>query len=152
MVAVTFVALDPAVDVEPLVEFLAANTFPFHRGPRLTLQQAREVVGAGRFWSGDSVGWWVRADGERIGVAVIDDLEDVADGGNPIFEVRFEGHTRDDNLAMRSTLRRAGWVKEAFHRDAWPVDGGPPRSSVAYAVLRRDWRSGTTTPVVWDDL
>ena len=49
MVAVTFVALDPAVDVEPLVEFLAANTFPFHRRPRLTPQQARDVVGAGRF-------------------------------------------------------------------------------------------------------
>ena len=65
---------------------------------------------------------------------------------------RFEGHTREDNLAMRATFRRAGWAKEAYHRDGWPVDGAEPMSSVAYAVLRRDWESGTTTPVVWDDL
>jgi len=63
---------------------------------------------------------------------------------------RFEGHTRDDNLAMRATFRGAAWFKEAFHRDAWPVDGATPKSSVAYAVLRRDWETGTTTPIVWD--
>ena len=65
---------------------------------------------------------------------------------------RFEGHTREDNMAMRATFRGAGWVKEAFHRDAWPIDHASPRASVAYAVLRRDWESGTTTPVAWDDL
>ena len=48
---------------------------------------------------------------------------------------RFEGHAREDNTAMRATFRRAGWVKEAFHRDAWSVDRAPPKSSVAYAVL-----------------
>ena len=170
-------------DVEPLVSFLATNTFPFHRRPRVTDEQAREVVLGRRFWSDDSVGIWVEADGERIGVAVVDDLEDVTDGGSPVFDLRFaearrgrglgvpvlraltelvftrwpdvtrfEGHTREDNLAMRSTFRRAGWVKEGLHRDAWPVAGAPPKSSVAYAMLRRDWQSGTTTPVVWDDL
>ena len=40
--AVTFTQLDPAVDVEPLVAFLAANTFPFHCQPRMTVGQARE--------------------------------------------------------------------------------------------------------------
>ena len=120
---------------------------------------------------------------ERIGIAVIDDLVDVASGGNPVFDLRLaeahrgrrlsvpvlsgltevvfvrwpditriEGHTRDDNWAMRATFRGAGWVKEAFHRDAWPLDSGQRQASVAYAVLRRDWESGTTTPVVLDDL
>lgn len=64
---------------------------------------------------------------------------------------RFEGQTRDDNVPMRTVLRRAGWVKEAHYRDGWPVPGGEPRASVAYAILRRDWESGTTTPVPWDD-
>jgi RimJ/RimL family protein N-acetyltransferase len=136
----------------------------------------------GRFWSDDSLGFWVAADGD-IGIVLIDDVRDIAAGGNPVFDLRlaeahrgrglgvpvlcgltdlvfarwpdvtrFEGHTREDNLAMRATFRRAGWVKEAFYRDGWPVDGAPPKSSVAYAVLRRDWESGTTTAVVWDDL
>ena len=181
--AITFTEFDPATDVEPLVAFLAANAFPFHSRPRTTEGQAREVVLGGRYWSADALGLWVDADGERIGIAVIDDLGDVATVGNPLFDLRFaethrgrglgvpvlrgltdlvfsrwpgitrfEGHTREDNLAMRATFRGAGWVKEAYHRAAWPVDGAAPKSSVAYSALRRDWEAGTTTPIVWDDL
>jgi RimJ/RimL family protein N-acetyltransferase len=64
---------------------------------------------------------------------------------------RFEGQTREDNIAMRRTFLRAGFVKEAHYRDGWPVEGGPALASVAYAILRRDWEQGTTTPVDWDD-
>lgn len=42
-------------------------------------------------------------------------------------------------------------MKEAFYRDGWPVEHAAPRASVAYAILRRDWAEGTTTPVPWDD-
>jgi hypothetical protein len=52
---------------------------------------------------------------------------------------------------MRATFRGAGWVKEAFYRDGWPVGADVRVASVGYAVLRRDWESGTVTPVVWDD-
>jgi hypothetical protein len=44
------------------------------------------------------------------------------------------------------------WVKEAHYRESWPVEGGPALASVAYAVLRRDWETGTTTTFVWDDV
>ena len=52
---------------------------------------------------------------------------------------------------MRRAFRRAGWVKEAHYREGWPVAGGQPLASVAYAILRSDVQSGTTTPVPWDD-
>ena len=180
---VTFTELDPAADVELLINFLATNGFPFHRSPRLTPEQARDSVLGGRFWSDDCVSFWVDADDRRIGIAVIDDLTDLASGGSPMFDLRFaeadrgrglgvpvlrsltelvfvrwpelarfEGQTREDNLAMRATFRGAGWVKEAFYRDGWPIDGAGHVSSIGYAVLRRDWESGTTTPVIWDDL
>jgi hypothetical protein len=42
----------------------------------------------GRFWSDDAVGFWVHAHGVRIGIAVIDDLDDVAIGGNPVSDLR----------------------------------------------------------------
>lgn len=149
----------------------------------MTQQQARELVLAGRFWSNDCRGFWVDADNVRIGIAVVDDLTDIGEGGSPVFDLRlaqahrgrglgvpvlvaltdlvfshwpnvtrFEGVTRGDNLAMRATFRGAGWVKEACHREAWPVESAAPMSSVGYAVLRRDWETGTTTPVVWDEL
>ncbi|HWL45799.1 MAG TPA: GNAT family protein [Ilumatobacter sp.] len=183
MPTITFTELGPDADPDALVEFLVANEFPFHTAQRLTEAEARERVLDGRYWSDESIGFWVGADGERVGIAVIEDVDDIDDGGNPVFDLRlaeahrrrglgapvlraltdfvftrwpvvtrFEGHTREDNLAMRATFRRAGWVKEAFYRDAWPVEGEPPVASVAYGMLRRDWEAGTSTPVVWDDL
>ena len=104
--------------------------------------------------------------GDRVTVEKVDAIAnrlppDIADGGNPVFDLRladdhrgrglaapilhaltdlvfrrwpsvhrFEGQTRDDNVAMRAAFRRAGWVHEGCYRDAWPVDGAAPRSSV----------------------
>lgn len=65
---------------------------------------------------------------------------------------RFEGQTREDNIAMRKTFLRAGFIKEAHYREAWPVSGGRARASVAYAILRRDWETGETTRFDWEDL
>ena len=58
---ITFTEVDPAVDVEALVTFLASNVFPFHRSPLMTLEQARQIVLSGRFWSADCVCFWVDA-------------------------------------------------------------------------------------------
>jgi RimJ/RimL family protein N-acetyltransferase len=65
---------------------------------------------------------------------------------------RFEGQTREDNVAMRKTFVRTGFVKEAHYREVWPVENGPALASVAYSILRRDWQTGRTTPVAWTDL
>ena len=56
----------------------------------------------------------------------------------------------EDNSPMLRTFQRAGWVKEAHYRRGWPVEGGEPVASVAYAMLRQDWENGTTTPVPWE--
>lgn len=186
MVASTNIGLvpfDPATDADPLVEFLSGNEFPYHVARRLTADAAREMVDAGRFWSASTTGFWIDANGERVGIVVLEDLDDVAAGGSPLFDLRlaepyrgrglglpavgaitdlvfksftevtrFEGQTREDNIAMRTTFERAGFVKEAHYRESWPVVDGPPKASIAYAILRRDWESGTTTPLEWDDL
>jgi len=65
---------------------------------------------------------------------------------------RFEGQTREDNIAMGKVFVRSGWVKEAHYRQAWPIKGAEPKASIAYGVLRCDWETGTITPVDWDDL
>ncbi|TLP94474.1 GNAT family N-acetyltransferase [Nesterenkonia salmonea] len=65
---------------------------------------------------------------------------------------RFEGQTREDNIAMRKVFLRSGFIKEAHYRRGWPVEGDEPVASVAYAILRQDWESGTTTTFEWEDL
>ncbi|WP_330328438.1 GNAT family N-acetyltransferase [Streptomyces sp. NBC_00536] len=64
---------------------------------------------------------------------------------------RIEGTTRQDNRAMRRTFLSGGYAKEAHYRDAWPGTRGRVHDAVGYAILRRDWLSGETTPPDWDD-
>ena len=68
----------------------------------------------------------------------------------------------------RGTPRREAWVtvtvsapsgvtegsrvRLTSHARTWPVAGGSPRDSVAYGLLRSDFETGRTTPLVWDDL
>jgi hypothetical protein len=65
---------------------------------------------------------------------------------------RFEGKTREDNVAMRRAFIRCGWLKEAHYRQGWLIEGGPPVASVAYGILRRHWETRSVTPLMWEDL
>ncbi|WP_104053272.1 MULTISPECIES: GNAT family N-acetyltransferase [unclassified Arthrobacter] len=166
-------------EAEAIVQFLTSNSFPFHMTAQHTAESAREAVDSGRFWSEESVGYWIVADAKTVGMVVLDDLEEdtpmfdlrLAEdfrgrGLGPqvlkalcslVFEkfsdpVRFEGQTREDNVAMRKTFVRAGFLKEAHYRLGWPTADGTRVASVAYAILRQDWENNETTLFEWDDL
>ena len=176
---VTFTPLDPAgADRDALVALLTENAWPFHTRPRVTRPEAEKAVDGGAWEDEDHRTFWIEhPEHGRVGVVRLEDLTDptplfdlrVAERfrgrglgaqiltalTRRVFETmpavdRFEGQTREDNVPMLRTFRRAGWVKEAHYRRGWPVDGGEPLASVAYAMLRQDWASGTTTPVPAD--
>ncbi|WP_225755413.1 GNAT family N-acetyltransferase [Actinotalea sp. Marseille-Q4924] len=166
-------------DRAALVELLTRNHFPFHVVPRPTVDGVERWIVSGRYDDEDHAASWVDVEGQgRVGLVVLEDLTDDAPLFDlrlaerfrgrglaaPVLRAvtahvfatrprvhRFEGQTREDNVAMRRAFVRCGFVKEAHYRDGWPVEGGDPVASVAYAVLRRDWVSGTTTPVPWSD-
>lgn len=168
--------LDAAgADRDALVAFLTTNLFPFHVRSRSTAAQVHEAIDAGAWGGEETEALWVDDDEQgHVGVVRLDDLADstvmvdlrigeswrgqgrgaaaLLAATDRLFSahphvIRFEGQTREDNLAMRRTFDRCGWVLEATYRDGWPVEGGEPKASVAYSVLRRDWTSGTSTPV-----
>ena len=64
---------------------------------------------------------------------------------------RIVGTTRADNLPMRKIFRHCGFVKEGHFRRAWADQEGRNFDTVRYSILRDDWRSGRTTPVIWND-
>lgn len=167
-------------DREDLISFLTRNDFPFHVRTSRTAAEVAESIDAGAYRSDECDSFWLDDD-ERgvIGMVLLEDLEDPTPLidvrlagthrghglGAPALEAitahvfetmpevhRLEGQTREDNAPMRRVFLRCGWVKEAHYRESWPVDGGDPVASVAYAVLRRDWESGTVTTFVWEDL
>lgn len=86
--------------------------------------------------------------GQGLGVECLKAIADFAFSTMPEIS-RLEGQTREDNVPMRRVFESARWVQEAYYREAWPVEGGDPVASVAYAILRRDWEHGTVTPLNW---
>lgn len=181
MPAISLRRIDPGDprDREDLIAFLTANDFPFHVRTRMTREQVEEGVTSGSYRSDDNDSYWIELDASpRVGFLRFQDLSDggptfdlrlatawrgkglassiVDAAADHVFTtmpevIRFEAQTREDNVAMRRALLRCGWVKEAHYREAWPVERGPALASVAYAIIRRDWESGETTPVPWDD-
>ncbi|ROS75923.1 RimJ/RimL family protein N-acetyltransferase [Curtobacterium sp. PhB130] len=178
--AIRLVRLDPTgSDRGALLLFLTTEDFPFHVRRTISTADAERAIDGGAYRDDDHDTFWLEHDElGRIGIARLEDLSDpvplfdlrIAGShrghglGVPallaltdhVFRTmpevtRFEGQTRDDNTAMRRVFADAGWVKEAHYREGWPVAGGSPRASVGYGILRRDWETGTTTPVPWDD-
>lgn len=177
---VTLTRLDLPADGPELVTLVSSHEYPFHVRRAPTAEQVEARLADGTFLDDDHATYWVdHATEGRIGVVTLDDLTDdtpmldlrlvtEARGrglGLAALQAvtdlvftsmpqvrRFEGQTREDNVAMRRTFLRAGFLKEAHYREGWPVDGGAPLASVAYAILRADWETGTVTRFVWEDL
>ena len=167
-----------ASETEALIAFLTGNEWPFHVRLRWSPEHVTVALADGLFGSAGISTFWLTADGANIGLAVVSDLEDHAPlldvrlaessrgrgyGTAALHAVskwvlttypeiqRFEGQTRVDNVAMRKTFLRCGWIKEAHYRAAWPNHDGQLMDSVGYGLLRRDWQSGHATPVDWFD-
>jgi RimJ/RimL family protein N-acetyltransferase len=159
-----------------LGEFLVSNSWPYHAGA-VDRDLVTERVGHG-YYDGPGRATFVVAEAaQRVGLVRVEDLDDPTptfelriadahsgrgDGTAALRELarwvfnmndveRLEGTTRQDNVAMRRTFRAVGFVKEAHYRRGWPTHDGRLLDAVGYALLRTDWRLGTTTPVNWND-
>ncbi|MGW0790593.1 GNAT family N-acetyltransferase [Streptomyces sp. NPDC002911] len=167
-----------ASETVPLIRFLTSEKWPFHSVREVDSETAGQWVTEGRFESEENRSFWVVVDGETVGLVRLMDLADdtplfdlrlrATDRGRGIgtltvtwltrylFEEfpevrRIEGTTRQDNRPMRRALLRCGYAKESHYRDAWPSSDGTVHDAVGYAVLRRDWASGTVTAPQWND-
>lgn len=61
---------------------------------------------------------------------------------------RIEGHTKQDNYAMRCVFHKCGFVKEAHHRkDKY----GKLHDSIGYGLTKEDWQNREITTVDWND-
>jgi RimJ/RimL family protein N-acetyltransferase len=164
-------------DAVAFVAFLAGEIWPFHSGGPIAEAVTRQVAD-GEYNTASVHTHWILVDGERCGFVKALDLDDgtplfdlriaAAQRGRGIgsaalawliaylFDLlpginRIEGTTRVDNTAMRALFRKLGFAKEAHYRQAWPGAEGVLHDAIGYAILRNDWRSGTVTPVNWDD-
>src|SRR5699024_8723111 len=165
---------------EQLIHFLTTNTWPYHGQTNPARNLIEKTIEEGGYQSDDVKTFWVvNEQKDKVGIVKLYDLRDdipmfdlrIADayrgsGYGPqalklvahyVFQlpeqkIRLEGHTRQDNLAMRKTFERSGFVKEAHLRKAWfsPKEQAY-YDAVTYGITREDFIEETTTPVVWED-
>ena len=178
--SVTLIPFEPedAADREALVDFMTSNYFPFHFTAQPSAELVSKRIAEGAYTDADHATYWLEEKWKgRLGLVIFEDLRedaplfdlrlseavrgqglgveclraiaDFAFGTMPNIS-RLEGQTREDNVPMRRVFESARWVQEAYHRESWPVEGGEPVASVAYAILRRDWQHGTVTPIKWE--
>ncbi|MEQ4723554.1 GNAT family N-acetyltransferase [Nonomuraea sp. B19D2] len=164
-------------DTDLLVDFLTRQDWPFHAGTQ-DPEAVKSRAADGLYDNEETRTFWVLADGQRAGLIRLQDLADDTPlfdlrigqecrgrglgtkavtwlTGHLFTELphinRIEGTTRQDNHAMRAVFRKSGYAKEAHYRESWPGQDGRPHDAVGYAILRRDWLSGTVTPPDWHD-
>lgn len=160
--------------LQDLVTVLTSCRWEYFVNPVHTQETVQKSWQNGDFSGPDSAGYLIEHDGSVIGLIRLHDLAD----DTPLFDVRLveparglghgnaavewvvrrffetenrrriEAQTRSDNHAMRRTLSKCGFVKEAHYRSA-DEHGG---DWLAYGLLRRDWETGNPTPVPWDNL
>lgn len=180
--SITLTPVEPhGGDLQELATFTALNGFPFAPGDRLTIPDTTRLLAEGALDEPVHVLWWLDDGGRgRVGLLALEGADGDAPYislhieqrhrghgiGNEALKVlvakvftdfprvrRLQGRASEDHRQIRQALARNGFVKEAHFRDTWPVEQGEPgRATVVYAILRRDWETGVTTPVRFDDL
>lgn len=166
---------------EPLIHFLTTNIWPYHVQSHPGREIIEKAIEDGGYESEEVKTFWIENDEfQKVGVVQLYDLQDdipifdlrIAEQhrekgygliglrlvteyvfGLSEHKIRLEGHTRQDNVAMRRTFERVGFVKEAHFRKAWYVPKEKKYyDAITYGITREDFIDGTTTPVGWDDV
>ena len=165
-------------DTERLAAFLGEETWPYHGSASISPDTVRRQVAEGHYTDESTHTFWIVVDDHEVGLIRLWDLGDdtpmfdvrireayrglgigseavtwLTDYAFSQFQhvARIEATTRQDNIAMRKVLLLCDYAKEAHYRDGWPGENGAVHDAVGYAILRRDWLSGTVTPPEWDD-
>ena len=149
-----------------IVAFLCSSDWPFHRVPRLSVDEAEAISVS----NAQTDSFWIRDAGITVGLMRLLDLDDV-DDGSPLFDLRIasehrgrglgtaavkwlsdhlfgeyavlhriEATTRSDNAAMITTLDRCGYHLEGVLREAWKSPDGTHYDTMVFGLLRREWR------------
>lgn len=179
--APTFREYQPPRDEEALVALLTSEPWLKRVKTTFTRSDVLESIARGEYGDGNDLTFFVEVDVHDVGLVRLEDIADEGIDpaldirilerwrrrGLGVAAVRFitgeffrrhpdrwriEGQTRRDNVAMRRTFARAGWVQEAVYRQAWPPDADGIRlDGLGYAVVRGDWEGSIATPADFSD-
>lgn len=165
-------------ELDDLVSILTNNSWEFHSNPNPSQEEIIKGYNNG-WYQDDRETFWIENSNRKIGLIIIHDLSDTIPlfdirldnnirgkgfGTKAVYwltdyifnlpdkKIRIEAYTRSDNLAMRKTLYKCGFIKEGYLRNAWENNDGSVSDSICYAIIRTDWERKASTPIILNDL
>lgn len=177
-VELAFIAYQWPEDNLALLDFLSRETWPYHGQPQVDAAVLAAKLQAPDFLSPDLRYFWIMAADERVGLIKLFDLEDIADQGSPLFDLRIRAQWRGQGLGLQAvrwltaylfetwptlqriegTTREDNWaMRRLFLRCGYAKEGhlrkawDQQHAAILYGILREDWESGKITPVPWHD-
>jgi RimJ/RimL family protein N-acetyltransferase len=169
---ITLTPLELPSELQDVVEFITSQPWPYHAIPFPDAGNVSTMALA----APETASFWVVADGNRIGLIRLQDLDDIGEG-SPVFDLRLaanargrgvgrialrllcelsfsrwpelhriEGKTRDDNFAMQRIFEICGFRCEGRLRETWPTSEAKWHDTLVYGILRREWQSATISP------
>lgn len=165
-------------ELNELVALMTNNTWDFHSDQKPSNEQIIKAYQKG-WYQEDRETFWIEKDNKKIGLIIIHDISDTIpsfdiriDGNGrgkgigtkavtwitdyifslPNKKIRIEAYTRSDNIAMRKTFNKCGYVKEGYLRNAWENNDGTVSDSICYAFIRSDWENKEITPIKLNEL
>ncbi|WP_010094678.1 GNAT family N-acetyltransferase [Ornithinibacillus scapharcae] len=165
-------------ELNELVALMTNNNWEYHPDPKPSVEQIVKAYHKG-WYQEDRETFWIEIDNRKIGLIIIHDIIDTIPSfdirldnsvrgrgvgtkvvnwitnyifGLPDKKIRIEAYTRSDNIAMRKTFNKCGFVKEGYLRNAWENNDGSISDSICYAFIRSDWENKEITPIRLNDL
>lgn len=165
-------------ELNELVALMTNNNWDFHPDQKPSNEQIIKAYQEG-WYEKDRETFWIEKNNIKVGLIIIHDITDtipsfdirldrIARGKGigekavnwitdyifklPDKKIRIEAYTRSDNIAMRKTFSKCGYVKEGYLRNAWENKDGTVSDSICYAFIRSDWENEEITPIKLNDL
>ncbi len=173
-----FVPIALPEEAAAVADFMLSEPWPFHNAHQKSTR-AECVRRYSKTPSSDEAYFWMtNAADERIGYLKLFDLDDIADQGSPLFDLRIRSDHRGkgvgqiavrwlsdylftqwpDLFHIQGTTREDNIaMRKVFLKCNFAKEGHIRRTwngvhaAVLYGLLREDWKSGQVTPVPWDD-
>ncbi len=166
-------------EAEQLADLITGNDWPFHVNRQPKREQVLKSIEDGNYTGDENRTFWICLDNQPdpVGIIVVEELDE----REPVFDLRLsaaaryqglgqkvlkwladyvfqntdkhklDGHTLAGNQAMKKVFEKSGWVQEAYYRQGWPNLTGGYDDSLAYALLRSDWETGSVTAIPKQD-
>jgi RimJ/RimL family protein N-acetyltransferase len=111
----SFHALEIDMERELLADWLSSDRWTYHVNPRPSREEVLKQVDQGEFDGTDNLSFWIIADPSlRVGLIRLFDIDDIEDGGYPMFDLRIQSQYRGQGIGKAALQWLTNYLFETW--------------------------------------